>query len=661
MCGINGIAFSRKSGRAVERGLLERMRDVIRHRGPDDSGLHLDGNVGLGHRRLSIVDVAAGHQPMSNEDATLHIIFNGEIYNHADYRAGLEARGHIYRTHCDTETILHLYEEDGARAVEKLRGMFAFAIWDKRRRELFIARDRLGVKPLYYVHTADGSLYFASEIKSLLEARAVAPEVNFAVLPDQLANHATSGEATLFAGVKRLLPGHTLLWRESGKLEIRKYWDVSFAEGESDVHGTQVGRRDEDYVAEWSELFRTSVRLRLMADVPLGMFLSGGIDSSAIAAVMSGMVDAPVKTFSVAFAEREANELQYARLVAEAYRTEHHEIVVSPEDFFDALPRLVWHEDEPLAHPSSVALYFVSKLAAEHVKVVLTGEGSDEMLAGYERYRKTVLNLRLGANYERVTTAGMRGAVRNALERLPAASGVRRKLTRSFLSVAPDIESIYFDNFAVFPRAMQRELLTGETRERAGSIDPYSEVRRYLAETDARTLLNQLLYADTKTYLHELLMKQDQMSMAASLESRVPFLDHKLVEYTARLPERMKLRGWTTKYILRRSMEGILPEAILKRPKMGFPVPVGAWFRGRFRGVLDEYVLGERASGRGLFNKDFVRRLVTEHEAGADHTERLWALVNFEMWQRQFIDGETHDDGNAAHRPLQTETVAVST
>ncbi|MGI8995951.1 MAG: asparagine synthase (glutamine-hydrolyzing), partial [Pyrinomonadaceae bacterium] len=355
MCGINGIAFSSRAGRRVDAGVLTRMRDVITHRGPDDEGLFIDGAVGLGHRRLSIVDVAAGHQPMTNEDGTLHIVYNGEIYNHADYRAGLEARGHRYRTHCDTETILHLYEEEGARAVEQLRGMFAFAIWDQNKRELFIARDRLGVKPLYYVHTNDGSLFFASEIKALWEARALKPELNFNALPDYLANHATSGEETLFGGVKRLLPGHTLRWRD-GEVRIEKYWDVSFA-GESNGSAASNGgkRRDEDYVAEWSDLFRTSVRLRLMADVPLGMFLSGGIDSSAIAAVMSGMVDEPIKTFSVAFKEREANELEYARIVARAFKTEHHEIVVSPEDFFDALPRLVWHEDEPLAHPSSVA------------------------------------------------------------------------------------------------------------------------------------------------------------------------------------------------------------------------------------------------------------------------------------------------------------------
>ncbi|HYN84179.1 MAG TPA: asparagine synthase (glutamine-hydrolyzing) [Pyrinomonadaceae bacterium] len=654
MCGINGIALAEGARGRLSVAELERMRDVLAHRGPDDVGLLVDGSVGLGHRRLSIVDVSRGHQPMRNEDDTLHIIFNGEIYNHADYRDGLEARGHRYRTHCDTETILHLYEEDGARCVERLRGMFAFAIWDATRRELFVARDRLGVKPLYYVHRDDGSLFFASEIKALLEARAVTPELNYSTLADYLANHAPSGDETMFRGVRRLPPGHTLTWRD-GRVEIKKYWDVSFAdEGETN----DPARSDEDYIAEWSELFRESVRLRLMADVPLGMFLSGGIDSSAIAAVMSTLVSDPVKTFSVAFAEREANELEYARAVARAYKTDHHEVVVSPREFFDALPRLVWHEDEPLAHPSSVALYFVSELAARHVKVVLTGEGSDELLAGYGRYRKTVYNLALGARYHALAPEALRRAVSRTVERLPASSRLRQKLSRTFLSVAPDIESIYFDNFAVFPRDAQARLLTPEAKERMGSggLDPYAEVRRHLARTDASSLLNRLLYADTKTYLHELLMKQDQMSMAASIESRVPFLDHKLVEHTARLPERMKLRGLTTKYILRRSMKGVLPEQILTRPKMGFPVPFGAWVRGEFRHVMDEYVLGERARARGLFDASFVSSLARAHVAGeADHSERLWSLVNFEMWMRRFIDGEA----GGATRERATEVVAA--
>jgi asparagine synthase (glutamine-hydrolysing) len=635
MCGINGIAFSSRSQRMIDAPVLKRMRDVITHRGPDDEGIFIDGAVGLGHRRLSIVDVRAGHQPMTNEDGTLHITYNGEIYNHADFRDALEAKGHIYQTHCDTETILHLYEERGPRCVEYLRGMFAFAIWDARKRELFIARDRLGVKPLYYVHADDGSLYFASEIKALLAAEAVKPELKVPALPDYLANHATSGNETLFEGVRRLLPGHTLIWRD-GQVQLEQYWDLRFTSADG-----APGRSDEDYVAEWLELFRTSVRLRLMADVPLGMFLSGGIDSSAIAAMMSRMVTEPIKTFSVAFAEREANELHYARLVAEKFKTDHHEIIVSPEEFFAELPNLIWHEDEPLAHPASVPLYFLSRLAAKHVKVVLTGEGSDEMLAGYYRYRTTVYNLSFGARYHQIIPPPLRRLVGRGIENMSIGSPIRHKLTRTFLCLTPDIESLYFDNFGVFGRRLQQHLLTPETQERIGSLDPYKAVREYIAQTDADTLLNQLLYVDTKTYLHELLMKQDQMSMAASIESRVPFLDHKLVEFTARLPERLKLKGMTTKRVLREAMKGLLPEPILTRSKMGFPVPLGAWFRGPFRHRVDEFVLSDRSLSRGLFRPDFVRGLVARHQSGAeDHAERLWMLINFEIWQRQFIDGE---------------------
>jgi asparagine synthase (glutamine-hydrolysing) len=452
----------------------------------------------------------------------------------------------------------------------------------------------------------------------------------------------------LYRGVKRLLPGHTLRWSD-GEVRVEKYWDVTFSGGD----GAGDDRRSEqDLIEEWTELFRTSVRLRLMADVPLGMFLSGGIDSSAIAAVMSRLVDEPIKTFSVAFNEREANELEYARMVAERFRTDHHEVIVSPEEFFDALPRLVWHEDEPLAHLASIPLYFVSRLAQRHVKVVLTGEGSDEMLAGYARYRKTVYNLALGGRYQALAPAPLRRSVAHAVAGMPAGSRVRQKLERTFLCLPADLDSLYFDNFAVFPRVMQGRLLTPETVERAGSADPYAGVRRLVAETDAVTLLNRLLYADTKTYLHELLMKQDQMSMAASIESRVPFLDHKLVEFTARLPERLKLRGWTTKYVLRRAMKGVLPEAILTRRKMGFPVPFGAWLRGRHRGVLDEYVLGERARARGIFDADFVGSLAAEHVAGVrDHSSRLWSLVNFEVWLRQFIDGEQPARARSRPRP----------
>jgi asparagine synthase (glutamine-hydrolysing) len=634
MCGINGIIYAEKSGRTVEASDLIRMRDVLHHRGPDEAGTFVERNVGFGHRRLSIVDLKNGQQPMFNGDRTCVITYNGEVYNHADHRGELTEKGYSYTTHSDTEAILHLYEEYGTDCVHKLRGMFAFAIWNKNSKEVFIARDRFGVKPVYYVHDDSGSLYFASEIKAILEVGAVRPALNYRVLPDQLANHGTSYDETLFAGVKRLLPGHFLIWKD-GRIRIEKYWDLEF----EPKHDSQS---DADFVEEWLELFRKSVELRLMSDVPLGMFLSGGIDSSAIAALMSEMVDQPIKTFSVGFQEREANEFEFARIVSKAFKTDHHEIVITPEQFFAELPNLVWHEDEPLGFEASVPLYFVSKLAEQHVKVVLTGEGSDETLGGYGRYSKAIDLLNFGEKYESFAPRFFRDAVRSGVATLP--HSINRKLKRTFLSLDANIEDIYFDNFAIFGKSMQSKLLSDETKARVGDGRPYFHLKKWVDESNAADLLDKLLYADTKTYLHELLMKQDQMSMAASVESRVPFLDHKLVEFTAKLPEKMKIRGRTTKWILREAMKGILPRAILDRPKMGFPVPLGRWLRSEFRHVVDEYVLSERSMARGIFEPGFARELVVSHNAGEDHTTRLFRLINFEIWHRRFIDGESPED-----------------
>lgn len=634
MCGICGIVAGPSSGRTPRREQVERMCDSIRHRGPDGAGLFVEGGVALGHRRLSIVDVAHGAQPMASADGRYQLVYNGEVYNHPTLMPDLQAQGVTYRTHCDTETVLHLYERVGKALPSRLRGMFAIAIWDRAERELFLVRDRFGVKPVYYAHLDDGSLVFASEIKAILASGEVRAELNAAALPDFLANYAPSGEETLYAGIRRLPAGHSLTWR-NGAVTIAPYWDLAFAEGTLD------DRSDASLVDEYRERFRDAVRMRLMADVPLGMFLSGGIDSAAITAVMSELVDEPIKTFSVAFAEREANELAYARLVSQRYATDHHEVVVSPAEFFGALPRLVWHEDEPIAHPSSIALNFVSRLAAERVKVVLTGEGSDETLAGYNRYRVTVYNARLGARYERLAPQALRAAVRGGIEALSGRTGLKRKLERTFLYLPSDLDTIYFDNFAVFGRARQGELLSPALRERVRAIDPYAAHHAALGRTNARSLLNRLLYADTKTYLQELLMKQDQMSMAASIESRVPFLDHPLVEFAAALPQRMKLRGVTTKYILREAMKGALPPEILSRKKLGFPVPVGAWFAGAFRHVVDEFVLSSRAATRGLFDMNAVSRMADQHLRGEQkHDQRLWALVNLEIWQRIFLDGE---------------------
>ncbi|MGZ7032756.1 MAG: asparagine synthetase B family protein, partial [Thermoanaerobaculia bacterium] len=392
-----------------------------------------------------------------------------------------------------------------------------------------------------------------------------------------------------------------------------------------------------------------------------GTFLSGGIDSAAITAVMAGLIDEPVRTFSVAFAEREANELEYARLVARKFATEHREVIVSPAEFWDALPQLIWQEDESIAHPSSIPLYFVSKLAAEHVKVVLTGEGSDEVLGGYNRYRVTMYNMRFGTAYERMMPNGGRSLVRGAIDSLPRGSRIRQKLDRTFLTLAADVTALYMDNFAVFSRQRLESLWSPATREKFGALSPYATAERYYESSDAHTMLNKLLYVDTKTYLHELLMKQDQMSMAASIESRVPFLDHELVEFAARMPESMKVRGMTTKYVLWKIMTGVLPPEILTRRKMGFPVPVAAWLRGPYRHVLDEFVLGHRALARGLFNEEALRWLVVSHTSGeANHAERLWSLINLEMWQRMQFDGEPWEDLRASVSRSASPTFAMS-
>jgi asparagine synthase (glutamine-hydrolysing) len=615
------------------------MRDLLVHRGPDGAGIHVGPGVGLGHRRLAIVDVSHGAQPMYSTDQRYVLVYNGEVFNHPTLKPALEAAGVRYRTNSDTETVLHLLERHGTAAIEQLRGMFAIALWDTSERKLLLARDRFGVKPLYYLHQPDGTLLFASEIKSVLEASGRRPALNRTALPDFLANHAPSGEETLFEGVRRLPAGHTLTWQD-GRISIRRYWDLPYS---TPAAAPAPGSAAEAaLVEEFRARFTEAVRIRLMSDVPLGMFLSGGIDSAAITATMSELVKDPIRTFSVAFAEREANELEFARLVSRRFGTEHREIVVSPSEFFSHLPRLTWNEDEPIAHPSSIALFFVSKLASRHVKVVLTGEGSDEMLAGYNRYRVTEYNVRLGGLFDRYVPGAVRGGLRRVVASLPRTSRLRQRAERTFVCRGSDLDELYFDNFAVFGRGAQRSLLVPAVRDELAVVDPYAAYHAALQRVSDRPLLSRLLYADAKTYLHELLMKQDQMSMAASIESRVPFLDHPLAEWVSTLPQTMKLRGTTTKWILRAAMKGRLPDEILSRRKMGFPVPVGSWLRREWRPIVDELVLGPRAQARGLFDAAAVRGLVAEHQSGINHSERLWGLITFETWARVFLDGEAH-------------------
>ena len=633
MCGIVGILkFDR--GETPEEARLKRMRDVLRHRGPDGEGLWIDGPVGLGHRRLAIVDVAGGQQPMANEDGSVWITYNGEIYNHSVLRPDLEAKGHRYQTRSDTETIVHLYEEEGERCVEQLQGMFAFALWDTTRERLLLARDRLGIKPLYYALT-DRELLFASEIKAILAAGPIRAELDPAVLPEFLATRYVAGEGTFFRGIRKLQPGHTLTWSPSEGSRTRRYWQLPVG---ADDRPDGLRERAVDLEARLERV----VRSHLMSDVPLGLFLSGGLDSTGLAALMAPMVGERLRTFAVGFDDEATNELPYARLAAEAVGARHHEVVVSAEEFVNSLPRLVWHEDEPVAFPSSVALNFVSQLARPHVKVVLTGEGSDELFMGYNWYRVTAWNERLGRLYGALTPGTIREGVRRAIPRLPRA--VSRYARRSFLALGTGPRELFYENFAVFSATQRRALLLD--RRLTDAVDPYQEQLRCFDQFPGSTL-DRMSRADLQTYVVELLMKQDQMSMAASIESRVPFLDHELVEHVVRIPARFKIRGLTTKAVLREALRERVPGEILSRRKMGFPVPFGRWAREQFSGLVRETILGPRAVARGLFEPRVLERLVGEHQAGAEnHADRLWLLVNLEIWQRVFLDGE--DPGTVA-------------
>jgi asparagine synthase (glutamine-hydrolysing) len=631
MCGIAGMV-SPDGLAADDRSRVIRMRDLLSHRGPDDAGLAADQWAALGHRRLSIVDVAGGAQPMANEDGTVWVCYNGEIYNHADIRRELEEAGHVYRTRSDTETVVHAYEQWGEDCVLRFRGMFAFAIWDQPRRRLLLVRDRLGIKPLYWTMAGD-RLLFASEIKSLLESGLVPARANEAALPELLSMRSLTGEETMFTGITRLMPGHLLSFVR-GRASLRKYWTLPVREP-----GAASGDRRED-VRRFRDLLEESIRLRLMSDVPIGVFLSGGLDSSAIAALMAPMMGRPLETFSVAFSDRAYNELEYSREVARAIGARSHEVLIDDRDFFSALPRLIWHEDEPIAHPSSVPLHFVSALARRHVKVVLTGEGSDELLAGYGRYPRALLNWQMGGVYERAIPGPVRRLTASAAAALPGRAG--RYARRSFLTVdhAPDLT--FFDNFAAIGVARQRELLSPRlaalsTRERAyGPL-----LARFDAPRAGTAMLDRLLSTDMSTYLVELLMKQDQMSMSASVESRVPFLDHHLVEFAAGLPRDRKLTGFTTKRILRDAVSDVVPRTILDRSKMGFPVPFGQWIRGGWEVVTREVLFDRRSRERDLVSLPAVNHLLEDVRRGVHGSaDAVWSLVNLELWYRTFIDGD---------------------
>ena len=627
MCGICGIV-NFDPGETVQESLLEQMTGAMMHRGPDDEGYFLGGNVGLGHRRLSIIDLGGGHQPIFNEEGSAVIVFNGEVYNYADLTEELVAQGHDFRTRSDTECILHSYEQHGDRCVDKLRGMFTFAIWDRRQKRLFLARDRLGIKPLYY-YRSEKFFAFASEIKALLEIPSVRRELDPESLDLYLSLRYVPGPRTMFKGIYKLEPGH-LLTLEDRRVRIQKYWDLP------------TGRPQEcslqDAVAEFTELLEESVRLRLIAEVPLGVFLSGGLDSSAILAVMSKITGYQrIKTFSVGYQtetakEEESNEFDYARMAARAFGADHHECRVSATDFRDAIPDLVWHLDEPLADPSCIPLYFIAKLARENITVVLSGEGADEILAGYGIYKRMLM---LDGLHRSVGTVGawIGSRTQNWFSSEPVSNYLR-------MSGLP-LEERYRGVSRAFLPEMKRDLLGDE--DIAGSEERLNDYFRPHWQAPASTsALNRMLYVDTKVWLpDDILLKADKMTMANALELRVPFLDHKLVEFASRLPLRYKLRGRTGKVLLREAMRGVLPEPILKRSKKGFPVPTARWLRGPLKELAPDMLLSGNSACRRHMDGRVLKRIVREHENGVvNRHQEIWTLLMFEYWHRMFVEGK---------------------
>jgi asparagine synthase (glutamine-hydrolysing) len=615
------------------------MADRLVHRGPDAAGYYVGRGVGLAHRRLSILDVAAGKQPLANEDGTVWVAFNGEIYNFKQLRRELAARGHTFRTQSDTEVIVHAYEEWGADCVQRFRGMFAFALWDDRSRRLLLARDRVGIKPLYYAETPDG-LLFASEIKAILED----PGVDRSWDPEALDAYLTllyiPSPKTIYREIRKLPAGHVLV-AEPGQIAIRQYWDLEFRSKDGAIDEPQEMRYLEELDAQLSD----AVSSHLVSDVPLGAFLSGGIDSTAVVAYMAQAADAPVIASSVGFNERAHNELDKARAVAAHLGCEHFTKVIVPR-VADLLPRLAWHFDEPFADSSAVPTYYVSAVARERVTVALSGDGGDELWAGYPWHR-----------VERWESRARRWLGRTGCEiagrighQLPLAVKGARSLRHLGLSGVDACASKY--GYEQFDAAAKRNLYSDGFATSCRDSDPFASARRAYETCQSSDPLDRVMYVDVKTYLaDDILTKVDRMSMAVSLESRVPLLDHQLMEFAATVPSSLKLRGRTSKYLLRRILERRVPSAIVNGPKHGFTVPVGEWLRGPLASMTTDLLFDGRLASRGLFRADGLRRLWNEHRTGRrDHRHRLWSLLMLELWFREFIDGRSRRsmDGEAA-------------
>ena len=619
MCGIAGIVRREGSPSLAE---LKPMLDRITHRGPDDWGHHISGPLAFGMRRLSIIDLSSGHQPISNEDGSVWTVFNGEIYNFLELRPRLEAKGHVFSTNTDTEVIVHLWEEYGSELVQHLRGMFALAVWDERTRTLFVARDRLGIKPLYY-HLGSTGLLFGSELKTLLAHPDISRDIDYEALLRiprtglylRTAQHSQRRRQTSSGPLCHLC-------RRQG--EPRRILDAP---------PNPVVRSEHDYLEELNATLEEAVRIRLVADVPLGAFLSGGIDSSTVVALMARQMRTPVKSFSIGFDYQDFDELKYARRIAEHFKTEHHEEVVRP-DALSLLPRLVWHYDEPFADSSAIPTYYVSRMARKHVTVTLSGDGGDELFGGYERYL-----LWSGLDRFDRLSGSLRGVFGRVFRMLPFPLRHRAVFDRMTM----DFPEAYRDWISTFPRIWQQEF--APTGPLSGARPNPSGWREWWDRAANTSRVGRLLYTDLKAYLpDDILTKVDRASMAVSLEARVPILDHKVVELAARMPMDMKIRNGGGKYLLKRLIEPWMPEGFLSRPKMGFAVPLVSWFRNELKDYVRDVLLSSKARERGLFDMKQVERLIDIHQRGStDVSPQLWSLLFLEEWFRQFIDGDASD------------------
>ena len=617
MCGICGI-LNFDTNNAVNKDALKRMTDIMFHRGPDDEGFYINNNIGLGFRRLSIIDLAGGHQPMCNETGDVWIVFNGEIYNHADIRKHLIAKGHVYKTRTDTETLIHLYEQEGIDGIQKVNGMFGIAIWDDRVKRLILIRDRLGIKPIYYAQLKD-SLLFASEVKSIMENRSLKAELNEGGLGEQLVFRYMAGEDTLFRNVKKLLPGHLLIW-ENGQTKIVKYWDVEPPETYTDIDEQQA-------MDQLEEMLKDSVKLRLMSDVPLGTFCSGGVDSGLTTAFARECGNSELNTFSIGFYEEAWDETRYAEMMAKRFNTIHHVVKIDNKSYADSVPKLIWYHDDPLYHPSSTLVFTVSKLARQFVTVVLTGEGSDEMFGGYPRFL-------IPRECSRLQFLPV--SLRRAMSQISRLSSLRRFNKLAYFLPLTLPEMAIFNSQYALPE-MVNSLLN--VNSGLGTLDyRYSLLGgRNLTPTN---VMDNTMYVDLKTYIPAALHRQDKMSMANSLESRVPFLDYRLVEWALRVPAKLKINRHRNKYLVKKLGDKFLPREAIYRPKVGFGVPINEWLldkkgMGRYLDMFYEPAYKQR----GYINVKRVHGLVDEHLAKkANHCEILWNLINLELWQRIFIE-----------------------